>query len=299
MRDLPPFSWFDESTVKHLRIPFSYYLMPFFLFALSQASTINWLRTAIAFGIMYLLVFPSTNGYNSYEDRDETSIGGLKSPPKVSQKLLYATVLMDVAAVVGALLVSVYFSVFVLIFVLMSHAYSYRKIRLKKNPATAFLTVFIFQGAFVFLMASAAITSFSPQHFFTANNIVCMCTASLFVGSLYPLTQIYQHEADKRDGVISLSYALGYTGTFVFSSMLFLAGTLLMLYYFDSKHQILPMILFIALMTPVIVWQALWFGRVRKDSRNADFESTMTMNKLTSSATNLFFLILVLYKARI
>jgi 1,4-dihydroxy-2-naphthoate octaprenyltransferase len=206
---------------------------------------------------------------------------------------------MDVVAVLAALFVSVYFSVFVLIFVLMSHAYSYRKIRLKKSPVPAFLTVFIFQGAFVYLMATSAITATSFRGFFTFNNIVCMCIASLFVGSLYPFTQIYQHEADKRDGVISLSYKLGYTGTFLFSSVLFVGGTLLMLYYLSSKHQPAAAILFLILMIPVMLWQIRWFDRVRKDTSNADFENTMTMNKLTSSATNLFFLILILYSVRL
>jgi 1,4-dihydroxy-2-naphthoate octaprenyltransferase len=97
-----------------------------------------------------------------------------------------------------ALFVSFWFSLFVLIFILVSRAYSYRNVRLKKYAVTGFLTVFIFQGAFVFLMASAAITQFTFNDFFTLNNIICMSVASLFIGSIYPLTQIYQHEADRR-----------------------------------------------------------------------------------------------------
>jgi hypothetical protein len=45
-----------------------------------------------------------------------------------------------------------------------------------------------------------------------------MSVASLFIGSVYPLTQIYQHEADKKDGVTTISYKLGYVGTFFFLS---------------------------------------------------------------------------------
>src|ERR1035438_8877301 len=167
-------SWFDKSTLKHLRLPFSFFLMPVFLFALSQANTINWQTTILAFVILHLLIFPSSNGYNSYQDRDETSIGGLKHPPKVSENLFYATLLMDVVGILSALIISVYFSLFVLIFVFMSRAYSYRNVRLKKYPVIGFLTVFVFQGAFVYLMASSAITDFSIDTFFTLNNIICM-----------------------------------------------------------------------------------------------------------------------------
>jgi 1,4-dihydroxy-2-naphthoate octaprenyltransferase len=268
--------------------------MPVFLFSLSQASTINWQTTAIAFVILHLFIFPSSNGYNSYQDRDETSIGGLKHPPKVSEKLFYATLFLDITGVLCGLFISVYFSLFVLIFVLMSRAYSYRNVRLKKYAVIGFLTVFIFQGAFVYLMASSAITTFSIENYFTFNNIICMCVASFFIGSIYPLTQIYQHEADKKDGVISISYKLGYTGTFVFSAILFSMATIFLFYYFNFRHQQIALVLFLLIMLPVIVKLLIWFNKVRKDKVNASFENTMTMNLLTSICMNLYFLLLVL-----
>jgi len=46
MKSILILSWFDISTIKHLRLPFSFFLMPVFLFAISQASTINWRTTA-------------------------------------------------------------------------------------------------------------------------------------------------------------------------------------------------------------------------------------------------------------
>lgn len=287
-------SWFDKSTVKHLRLPFSFFLMPVFLFALSQASDINWQTTTIAFVILHLFIFPSSNGYNSYQDRDETSIGGLKYPPKVSENLFYATLLLDIIGVLCALFVSVYFSLFVLIFILMSRAYSYRNVRLKKYAVIGFLTVFFFQGAFVYLMALSAINTFSFEYFFTLNNIICMSVASLFMGSIYPLTQIYQHEADKKDGVISISYKLGYIGTFVFSAILFSMATIFLFYYFNLKHQQIDLVLFLLLMLPVITKLSIWFNKVRKDTANANFENTMTMNLLTSTCMNLYFLLLIL-----
>jgi 1,4-dihydroxy-2-naphthoate polyprenyltransferase len=294
MKNILILSWFDKSTVKHLRLPFSFFLMPVFLFALSQAGTINWQTTALAFVILHLFIFPSSNGYNSYQDRDETSIGGLKHPPKVSRNLYNATLLMDFVGVLGALLVSVYFSLFVLLFVLISRAYSYRNVRLKKYAVVGFLTVFLFQGAFVYLMASSAISAFSFENFFTLNNIICMSVASFFIGSVYPLTQIYQHDADKKDGVISISYKLGYIGTFVFSAILFAIATVFLYYYFNLKHQQIALVLFLVLMLPVIIDLSVWFNKVRKNKENANFENTMKMNLLTSTCMNLYFLLLIL-----
>ncbi len=294
MKHIPILSWFDKSTVKHLRLPFSFFLMPVFLFAVSQASTINWFTTSIAFVILHLLVFPSSNGYNSFQDRDTGSIGGLKHPPKVSRNLYHATLLMDIVAVLSGLLISYTFSLFVFIYILISRAYSYRNVRLKQYPVIGFLTVFLFQGAFVYLMASSATSTFSFVNSFTHNNIICMSVASLFIGSVYPLTQIYQHEADKMDGVTTISYKLGYNGTFVFSAVLFSVATVLLYYFFYLKHQQIAILMFIILILPVIVYLSVWFAKVRKNTDNANFENTMTMNQLTSTSMNLYFLVLIL-----
>lgn len=288
-------SWFDKSTVKHLRLPFSYHLMPVFLFALSQSQTAPIRNIVISFLILHVLIYPSSNGYNSHQDRDEGSIGGLKHPPQVTENLFYATLLLDITGVLLGLLISLHFSVFVLFYVLISRAYSYRKLRLKKYAVVGFLTVFLFQGAFTYLMATSALDAeFSLANFFTFNNVICMCVASLFIGSVYPLTQIYQHDADKKDGVTTISYRLGYTGTFIFSSLMFGIASGLLYYYFDSKDQLFALVLFFVLMFPVVIRLLFWFNKVRKDRTQANFENTMGMNLMASTCMNIYFLTLIL-----
>ncbi|HEY3371819.1 MAG TPA: UbiA family prenyltransferase [Prolixibacteraceae bacterium] len=287
-------TWFDPGTVKHLRLPFSFFLLPVFLFALSQSGQISWVNTLLAFLILHGLVFPSSNGYNSYQDRDEGSIGGLKYPPKVTLNLYKVSLLFDSIAILAGLFISVYFSLMVLLFIIMSRAYSYRPIRLKKYPVIGFLTVFVFQGGFVYLMSATAIRGIDWADLFSEKSILCMSISSLFIGSIYPLTQIYQHQADKKDGVVSLSYKLGYTGTFVFSGLLFSMAILLLFYYFNLKHQMVPLILFLLMMLPVVYRLSSWFAKVRKDTNHADFDNTMAMNMLTSSIMNLYFLLLII-----
>ena len=121
-----------------------------------------------------------------------------------------------------------------------------------------------------------------------------MSVASLFIGSIYPLTQIYQHDADKKDGVISISYKLGYIGTFIFSSILFSIAIVFLFYYFNLKHQQIAMALFLLIMLPVVIKLGIWFNMVRIDTVNANFENTMAMNLLTSACMNLYFLVLIL-----
>lgn len=294
MFKIPVISWFDSSTLKHLRFKFSFFLLPVFLFALSQAGEVNWRNAFTGFFILHFMIFPSSNGYNSYQDRDETSIGGLKNPPKVSKNLFRVTLFLDVLAIFFGLFISIFFSLLLILFITMSRLYSYRKIRLKKYPVTGFLTVFIFQGAFVYLMSMASITEFSLTNFFTADNFICMAISSLFIGSMYPLTQIYQHEADKNDGVISISYKLGYTGTFRFSAILFAVATFLLFLYFNGRREYISLAIFVFIIIPVVTYLAKWYKRVRRDTRQANYENTMKINLLSSVCMNLFFIILVI-----
>lgn len=286
-------SLIDKSTLKHLRLPFSFHLMPVFLFAISQASAINWQHAVLVFIILHLFIYPASNGYNSYQDKDETSIGGLKYPPQVTKNLFYVTLFFDVTGMLLSIAVSVPFAVCVLVYVLVSRAYSYRKLRLKKYALIGFLTVFLFQGAFTYFMTMVGTSATGSENLFSTGNILCMTVSSLFIGSVYPLTQIYQHESDKNDGVITISYKLGYSGTFIFSACMFTLATALLFYYFDQKHQLIALILFFILMLPVIVRLLGWFINVKKNTGAADFENTMRMNLLASSCMNVYFLILI------
>ena len=80
------------STIQLLRFPFSFFLMPVYWFALGQAGSINALDALLVFVILHLLVYPASNGYNSYMDRDQGSIGGLKTPLQPSRQLFWFTI---------------------------------------------------------------------------------------------------------------------------------------------------------------------------------------------------------------
>src|SRR5579885_3421619 len=90
------------SSLLHLRIPFSYFLLPIYLFALCVSPNFNEPRMLWTFVIVHLLLYPASNGYNSYFDKDEKSIGGLKNPPPVNKSLYYVSLLFDIAAIVLA-----------------------------------------------------------------------------------------------------------------------------------------------------------------------------------------------------
>ncbi len=278
-----------KNILLHLRFPFSIFLMPVFLFAICFEKWGDFtLEVGILFLILHLLVYPSSNAYNSFMDRDEGSIGGLKNPPKVTKCLFYVSILFDTVAISWSFLVLNFEVSWLMVsYILASRAYSYRGIRLKKYPILGYLTVSIFQGVVVFWMVRMQMGNDEAV-------VLGSMIAFLLVGAGYPLTQIYQHEQDKRDGVITLSAKLGLRGTFIFSGVLFfLLGLFLTFYLFQNSNYPWWSIGLSMLVLFPVGWV---FGRWMKDSfgsaEHANFHNTMKMNNSGGLGLNLLFLVI-------
>jgi 1,4-dihydroxy-2-naphthoate octaprenyltransferase len=281
-----------RSTIQLLRFHFSLFLLPVYLFALSLLNQIDWVDAVVVFFILHVLVYPSSNGYNSYMDRDETPIGGLSKPLQPTKQLFYTTIVMDIIAVGFSLFISIYFAIGVLLYILASRAYSYRGIRLKKFPLTGYLIVIIFQGALTFFLSyhGCSVDKTLQIPFWPA------LASSLLIGGYYPLTQIYQHEDDLKDGVVTISYKLGKKGTFVFCGIVFALATAAMFFTFDERGQLQLFFIFAVCMFPMIFFFMQWMVKTWKDQTKADFKNSLRMNLLASGCTTICFLILIIMK---
>jgi 1,4-dihydroxy-2-naphthoate octaprenyltransferase len=281
-----------QSTFQLLRFHFSFFLMPVYWFALSQTKNINWASAILVFIILHLLVYPASNGYNSFMDHDSSPIGGLKNPLQPTQQLFFVTVIMDVLAIVLSFTISFVFAIGIFFYILASRAYSYRKIRLKKFPIIGYLTVIIFQGAVTFFLVFHG----SSSNHSLQVPVLAMMAASLLIGGFYPLTQIYQHEEDRKDGVITISFLLGYRGTFVFTGIVYAFAFIVLAWYFYLQTQFLNFLILQIFMLPVIINFFIWFSKVTKNNSEANFKNTMRMNLLGSVCINIGFITLLILK---
>ena len=282
----------QRSTLQLLRFHFSFFLLPVFLFAISQLPRVNWTITFFVFIILHLLVYPASNGYNSYMDRDQTPIGGLKNPLQPTKQLFRISLLMDIAAIIGSFFISKVLTLGILFYILASRAYSYRRIRLKQYPVIGFLTVFNFQGAVIFFIVYY-VSSLEKS---TPVPIIPCIVSSLLIGALYPLTQIYQHEEDKKDDVTTISYVLGKKGSFVFSGLLFFIATVLLYYYFFKKDELRYFLLFLVFTAPVVLFFCYWIAKVWRDESKANFRNSLLMNIISMFCTSGYFAFLIATK---
>ncbi|TGD79035.1 UbiA family prenyltransferase [Hymenobacter wooponensis] len=278
-----------------LRIPFSVYLMPVFWFGLSalrQPFSIS--RAVGVFVILHLLAYPASNGYNSYYDRDEESIGGLKHPPKVSPELLHLVWLFDVLAVLGGLLLNIWFGLLVAVYLLVSKAYSFEGIRLKKYPLISTMVVVVFQGAYTFLMTQVGVNA-SLTEILAPQNILVAVVSSLFLCGSYPLTQVYQHNEDARRGDQTLSLRLGIRGTFVFAGLGLLTGAVVLALAYVWRQELPNLYIFLLATGPVVLLFLSWARAVWQSPANANFERTMRMNQVSSLCLSAAFLVMLMH----
>jgi 4-hydroxybenzoate polyprenyltransferase len=275
-----------------MRIPFSIYLMPVYWFAVSQSFNIDLYMAVYVFLIIHLLVYPASNGYNSYFDRDEQSIGGLKTPPKVTKELLYVVLLFDTAAIVCSFVLSNPFGWMVTAYLLISKAYSNPHTRLKKYAILSTVVIFIFQGAFTFFMVQKGI-GMNNGSIINKQNILFALVSSFFLLGSYPITQLYQHEEDAKHGDKTLSMMLGIKGTFIFSGIIFAIATMLLCSLYYSKHNNINILVFLIAMVPVMFFFQRWINKVNENSNMANFENTMLMNKVSSISLSLAFIIML------
>lgn len=282
---------FRLSSWLHLRIPFSYFLLPVFLFSLAISPNLNQDRLVWVFIIIHLFLYPASNGYNSYFDKDEKSIGGLKNPPPVRTGLYFLSLTLDaIALVLGFWKVSALFASMLLLYGLVSKAYSSPVIRLKKYPITGWLVTGLFQGFFTFIMCYIGINKFAISNVMRPEVLVPAMLTSLMLWGSYPMTQIYQHEEDAKRGDITLSLRLGVRGTFYFTALVFTLAVAGFCYYFSYFYQIQYAVVFMLTLSPVLLFFGWWFLKVRTDESKADHTNTMRLNMISATCLNAFFI---------
>ncbi len=285
----------SRSTLLHLRFPFSFFLLPVWLFALTVSPNLDINGIVWSFITIHLLVYPASNGFNSYFDKDEKSIGGLKNPPPVKKELYFTSLSLDaLALLLASWFVNVAFALLLFVYGLASKAYSHPAVRLKKYPILGWLTVVFFQGVFTFAMSYIGINRFSWENLWHARVLVPGLLTSLMFFATYPMTQVYQHEEDSKRGDRTLSLILGVRGTFFFAMGFFTIASAGFVYYFLTTYSLYYALVFLATQSPVVFFFLNWLVRVWKDPQQADHTSTMRLNLLSSICLNAFFLYLFL-----
>jgi 4-hydroxybenzoate polyprenyltransferase len=268
----------------HFRLPFSFFLMPVYWFAISQSQNVETKKAIWIFIILHLFVYPASNAYNSYFDKDEGSIGGLEKPPAVDKNLFWAAWIVDVLAIIISFFaISPLFTLMIFVYGLVSKAYSNDYIRLKKYPILSWFIVGLFQGAFTYF---SIILVFEQDLVNLKLQILPAIISTLMLWAVYPMSQIYQHEEDAKRGDTTMSILLGIRGTFIFTAIVFVIAFAGFFFYFPQDIFFILSIFNL----PTLLFFGWWFLKTLNNKTQANFKNTMWLNLLASVCLNGFYI---------
>lgn len=272
-----------RSSFSHLRFQQGIFLSPVLFYA-ALAFPPGSLGTFLLAALILLLgIFPASNSYNSFYDRDLGSIGGLERPPPVEPGLLSLSLGLELVALMLALCnLGAEAALGLFVYGIISKCYSHPSIRLKAMPWVSTLVVAFFQGPWIYVLLLRLI----PHRAWGTSDSLAAAATGLMIASLYPLTQVFQHDEDAGRGDLTLSRELGVRGTMLWVAV-GLTVTLSLIYYVLQRQT--DRSVFLVASIPAMLFYLRWFGLVMRDPAEASFRSTHLFLSLITLCTNLAF----------
>ncbi len=214
----------------------------------------------LALVIWVVFLNGGTLAINSVFDKDEGDIGYLNSPPALPRFLLQFSWGLLAAGQALAFLLPVGFRVAYAICFVLSILYSVPPFRFK---AVAGVDWVINMWGFGTLTPYAAWAA-TGRPLDIGHGLVLLAFCPLFAG-LYPLTQLYQFDEDRRRGDRTLALILGMRASLVVATLAtllafgLLAWAMLLLHTGAKSFTLLvPLVLWLAVLLPWLLGYATW-----------------------------------------
>ncbi len=208
--------------------------------------------------IWVLFLNGGTLAINSVFDRDEGDIGYLNAPPQLPRYLLHFSLALLVGGQLLALMLPLGFQIAYAICFVMSILYSVPPFRFK---AVAGVDWVINMWGFGTLTPYAAWAA-TGRPLDLGHVLVLLAFCPLFAG-LYPLTQLYQFDEDRRRGDRTLALILGMRASLIVAVLCTVAAfgmlaSAAILLKADGGWLTAPLVLWLAVLVPWLLRHEAW-----------------------------------------
>jgi 4-hydroxybenzoate polyprenyltransferase len=182
--------------ILHLRLHYQFFLLSGgYLLGGLMSGVMDASQFWMQFLNVHVFLFGGATAYNSYWDKDEGPIGGLKNPPKMTRWMHSVSLLFMYVGWIWAYQTgTVYFLIYGFS-LLLFWLYSTPHARWKGNPHLSLLAIGLSTG-----LNSVLLGALASGGALTFILILSALGASLVLLSLYPVSQIYQFEEDSKRG---------------------------------------------------------------------------------------------------
>lgn len=246
------------------------------------------------FLLWHLGLYGGATAFNSYWDKDEGPIGGLKNPPPMRPWMRWASFfLMMVPApflmydIVSDTLPLASMVVYLLSFFLF-WAYSSPIIRWKGHPYLSVLVIFLSTGTNGFFMGYFSSSGMS----ISLLSLIAACGVASILVSLYPISQLFQLEEDQRRGDQTLALQIGVKGVRTYYFVTYSFGTIMLSGSLSLINSGLAVFFFIA----SIMGFSLTYSVLHKlRGTEKEYKQVMSIKYLSSFSFLLFILFAAWY----
>jgi len=206
--------------VLHLRLHYQFFILSGgYLLGGYLSDGMNAAQFWVQFLNVHILLFGGATAYNSWWDKDEGAIGGLKHPPKMKKWMHPISLLLMVAGWIWSAFIGLEYMLIYGVSLLLFWLYSTPRARWKGRPLLSLVAIGVSTGFNSVLMglwaAGGAIT---------AAVLLSATGASFILLSLYPVSQIFQIDEDRRRGDETFTARFGLAKTKRFFEGSYLLG---------------------------------------------------------------------------
>jgi 4-hydroxybenzoate polyprenyltransferase len=274
----------------HLRLHYQFFILSGgYLLASLFADSIDQGTYWMQFLNVHILLFGGATAYNSYWDKDEGPIGGLKNPPKMTRWMWAVSLLMQFAGLVWAFSIGFSYSVIYAVSMLLFWLYSTPHARWKGHPYLSLFVIGVSTGTNSFLMGYIGATGsgLELQQGILAFGVACVLL------SLYPVSQIFQYEEDGKRGDRTFAMVHRLTGVRRFYAVLFPLGVIIISWMLYAKVAWMGLFFFFA---GVPAYLFIVFILWRLEGKESEYGMVMKIKFLASLSFVIFILSALLVK---
>lgn len=269
--------------ILHLRLHYQLFLLSGgFLLGGLMAGVMDTIQFSLQFVNVHVLLFGGATAFNSFWDRDEGPIGGLKNPPKMTPWMHKVSLIIMFAGWIWSIQVGWdYFAVYGVSLILF-WLYSTPHARWKGDSHLSLVAIALSTGFNSVLLGAIAAGG-------SVNSVLLLSAlgASLILLSLYPVSQLFQIKADIARGDHTFAGKYGTAGVTTLYVISYFGG-LIMLSVSLAIHFFYPAVALFILGTisGVIIYRII----VSLKGTENDYRKVMNLKLLASLSFVVFLL---------
>ncbi|WP_340106276.1 UbiA family prenyltransferase [Rhodohalobacter sp. 8-1] len=232
---------------------------------------------------VHVLLFGGATAYNSWWDKDEGPIGGLRNPPKMTRWMHPLSLLFMAAGLFFATTMGTIYALIFLCSLILFWLYSTPLARWKGDPHLSVVAIAISTGFNSVLMGTLA-----AGGAISLSIVLGATGASLILISMYPVSQIFQIKEDRMRNDETFAIRYGVSGVKTFFRFTFVGGSLLLCLAIAISDLLTALLLFAGIAISGMLIATI-INRLEGDSE--DYRNVMKTKFLASLSFVSFFLI--------